>query len=437
MTPAPIAPTPQPPPSPADRLPRTVLWFGVVSLLTDASGELIYPLLPLFLISSLSAPVWVIGLIEGVAESTAALFKLVSGRIADLLVRRKPLVLFGYGLASFVRPLVAVAHSPWTVLAVRFADRVGKGIRSSPRDAMVADVTHPSQRGAAYGYHRAMDNAGAVLGPLAGYLLLSQAHLDLRHIFAWAALPGALAVIALIFGVREAPRHVTAVSPASPPATGHAAVQHYPDAMQHKGRALALYLACVTLFTLGNSSDAFLLVRAAQVLHPGVSLGPAILADRQLLLIWTLHNAVKALLSRRGGALSDRFGRRRLIGAGWLLYAAVYLGFAMADRAWQVWTLFAVYGVYYAMVEGAERALVAELAGEGRRGTAFGWFHALVGIAALPASLLFGLLYRAFGAVAAFSTSAVLAAAACALLAFVHAPARTPPPPGDRSPPRS
>lgn len=421
-----------PSPEPPKRLPRTVVWFGVVSLFTDASGELIYPLLPLFLLGQLAAPVWVIGLIEGVAESTAALFKLVSGRVADLLPRRKPLVLFGYGLASLVRPLVALASSPWHVLAVRFADRVGKGVRSSPRDAILADVTPAGQRGAAYGYHRAMDNAGAVLGPLCGFALLGLG-LELRQVFAWAALPGALAVLALVFGVREAPRPDEAAGggraagagkmPAATQQHDHAATQQDAAAAQQERTPLAPYLACVVLFTLGNSSDGFLLVRAAQILHPGEALGPAALADRHVLLLWTTHNLVKAALSKRGGALSDRLGRRRLIAAGWLLYALVYLGFAVADRPWQLWGLFVVYGLYYALVEGAERALVAELAGPARRGTAFGWFHALTGLCALPASLIFGRLYQGAGALAAFGTSAALALlATAALLLFVRTP---------------
>jgi MFS family permease len=297
---------------------------------------------------------------------------------------------------------------------VRFADRLGKGVRSSPRDAMVADATRASQRGAAYGYHRAMDNAGAILGPLVGFALLRWLHLELRSIFALAAIPGALAVAALVFGVRE----VVA------PARAAAAVQHGDVAMQQRAadsRDLRRYLGVVALFTLGNSADAFLLVRAAQVLHPGAALGAAMLADPEVLLLWTAHNAVKALLSRAGGGLSDRFGRRPLIGAGWLLYALTYLWFAFAHARWEMWILFPLYGVYYALVEGPERALVAELAGEGRRGTAFGWFHGVVGVAALPASLLFGRLYQVHGAVAAFGTSAALAGAAAVGLLFVHA----------------
>ena len=409
-------PSTPPPPAAPGRLPRTVLWFGVVSLLTDAAGELIYPLLPLFLITVVGAKLSFIGVIEGIAEATASLFKLVSGRISDRIRHRKRLVLFGYGLASAARPLVALAHSAGVVLAVRFVDRLGKGVRGSPRDAMVAEATPPGLRGAAYGYHRAMDNAGAVLGPLCGFALLRFGHLPLRTIFALAAIPGALAVLALLVGVVEVPRPT--------PAAPSLAALHNKEAgwQQRAGlpRALLAYLGCVALFTLGNSADAFLLVRAAQVLHPGVALGPALLADAEVLLLWTAHNAVKAALSTYGGRLSDRHGRRRLIGAGWLLYAAVYLGFAFVDGRAGLWALFALYGVYYALCEGPERALVAELAGEGQRGTAFGWFHAVVGLCALPASLGFGLIYSAAGALWAFATSAGLATLATALLFLIR-----------------
>ena len=411
------------------RLPPSVIWFGVVSFCTDAAGELIYPLVPLFLTAVLHSSKTFVGLVEGVAEATAALFKLVSGRLADRLPRKKPLVVFGYTLASVVRPLISLATSRWHVLLVRFGDRVGKGVRSSPRDAMVAEVTPRDQRGAAFGYHRAMDNAGAVLGPLVGFALTVGLGMELRTIFAWAALPGALAVASLVFGVREKPAAITTntalqqptltgpptattattATPATPAATTAAA--------NGDPRALARYLVTLAIFTLGNSSDAFLLVRAAEVLRPaGSAVEGNALANPTLLLLWTVHNAVKALLSRKGGSLSDRYGRRRLIGAGWLIYAATYLAFAFASRPWHMWALFAVYGLYYALSEGAEKALVADLAGEGHRGRAFGWFHATVGSLSLPASALFGFLYNRFGALAAFGVAAALAGVAGILL---------------------
>jgi MFS family permease len=372
------------------RLAPTVIWLGVVSFLTDASSDLIYPLLPRFLSVVLGASAEFVGAVEGVAEATASLFKLFSGRLADAARARKPIAVAGYGLSSTVRPLVALATAPWMVLAIRFLDRVGKGVRGSPRDAMVADVTPSARRGAAYGYHRAMDNAGAVLGPLVGFLLVERLRWPLRTLFGWSALPAALAMVVLVALVREPPRGES----------------KKPDPSRARGLArrggLARYLVVLGLFTLGNSSDAFLLLRASD----------AGFDPPRLLLVWALHNAVKALLNRAFGALSDRIGRRALIVAGWTVYAFAYLGFGWAHAAWQLWPLFAFYGLYYALVEGSERALVADLAPPEARGRAFGWFHALTGGLALPASIGFGFVYHRAGAQVAFSVGAALALAA-------------------------
>jgi MFS family permease len=376
---------------PRRRLPGAVVWLGFVSLLTDASSDLIYPLLPRFLKTVLLASPRFIGAIEGVAEATASLLKLVSGRLADAVEHKKPLTVAGYGISSVARPLVALAGSPGFVLMVRLADRVGKGIRTSPRDAIVAEVTAKDQRGSAYGYHRAMDNAGAVIGPLVGFALIEWLHLGLRSVFAWAALPAGLAMAALVFGVRE-PDQPKSVSPPTGTGTGTS--------------GLVPYLFAVGLFTLGNSSDAFLLLRASE----------AGIGDAHILLVWTLHNGTKALLSQRFGALSDRVGRRWLIGGGWLLYAGCYAGFGLANAKWQIWALFVVYGVYYSLVEGSERALVADLAGPGFRGRAFGWFHAITGLVALPASIGFGWIYTTRGAPTAFLAGAALAGGATLLL---------------------
>ena len=395
-------------------LPQAVRWFGVASLMTDASGDMIYPLIPLFLTSVLGGSVAFVGIIEGVAESTASLLKLISGRISDRLEHRKPLVLFGYGLTSLVRPLVALATAPWMVLLIRFGDRVGKGLRGSPRDAMVADVTPKDQRGRAYGYHQAMDNAGAVLGPLLGFALMVGLHLSLRTIFAWAAVPGLLAVVAIL-AVRETPRRAPARARAS---------QGAPLELAGSG-PLRRYLAVLGLFTLGNASDAFLLLRAAEVLHPGAPVGSAALADPKLLLLWSLHNAVKALLTLRGGALSDHHGRKVVIAAGWAVYALIYLAFGFANSAWQIWLLFALYGLYYSLVDGAEKALVADLTPASKRGAGFGGYNAVLGLLSLPASVLFGVLYKTWSALVAFGAAAALAAAACALL-FVVVPSPAP-----------
>ena len=376
----------------------TVRSLGLVSLLTDVSSEMIYPLLPAFLTGSLGAGPAFLGVVEGLAETLAAFVKLASGRLSDRLRRRKPLVVAGYSLSSLVRPLVALAAAPAHVLIVRLLDRVGKGVRGAPRDALLAEVTAAAERGRAFGFQRAMDHAGAAVGPVlaAGVLLVTD---ELRVVFALAAIPGAFAVLALVRGVREAPRAC-----GSTRVTTARALPLEP--------ALLRYLAVLALFTLGNSSDAFLLLRAQQAGVP-LALVP---------LLWALHHLVKAGTSTWGGALSDRVGRRPTILFGWGLYAFTYAGFAIAHAPLAVVGLFVVYGLFHATTEGAERALVADLAGAASRGRAFGLFHAVTGAVLLPASLLTGLLWQRFGAGIALGTGAVLAGlAALGLLLFVPA----------------
>ena len=376
----------------------TVRSLGLVSLLTDVSSEMIYPLLPAFLTGSLGAGPAFLGVVEGLAETVAAFVKLASGRLSDRFRRRKPLIVAGYSLSSLVRPLVALAAAPAHVLIVRLLDRVGKGVRGAPRDALLAEVTAAAERGRAFGFQRAMDHAGAAVGPVlaAGVLLVTD---ELRVVFALAAIPGAFAVLALVRGVREAPRAC-----GSTRVTTARALPLEP--------ALLRYLAVLALFTLGNSSDAFLLLRAQQAGVP-LALVP---------LLWALHHLVKAGTSTWGGALSDRVGRRPTILFGWGLYALTYAGFAIAHAPLAVVGLFVVYGLFHATTEGAERALVADLAGAASRGRAFGLFHAVTGAVLLPASLLTGLLWQRFGAGIALGTGAVLAGlAALGLLLFVPA----------------
>lgn len=373
-------------------LPRTVKTLGVVSLLTDMSSEMIYPLLPSFLVGPLKAGPAFVGLVEGIAESLASLTRIVAGRISDRLPRRKPLIVAGYSLSSLMRPLVAAATAPWHVLAIRTADRIGKGLRGAPRDALLAEVTPAEDLGRAYGFHRGMDHVGAVAGPLiaSGLLLWRE---DLRLVFALAAVPALASVLVLVFGVREEGRGIPARTGATIP------VAPLPPALRR-------YLFVLAVFTLGNSSDAFLLLRAQQA---GVALP-------MVPLLWAALHAVKSSASTAGGALSDRFGRRPVITAGWILYAIVYAGLALATRAWQVWALFAVYGLFTALTEGPERALVAELAPAAGRGGAFGAYYAVTGVMLLPASLLMGILWQSLGAATALGTGAGLALAAALLL---------------------
>ena len=374
------------------RLPRAVVALGMVSLLNDASSEMIYPLLPLFL-AQLGASVAFIGLLEGIAETTASLLKLGSGWLADRRGGHKGLTALGYGLAAFTRPLLALTTAPWQVLCLRFADRVGKGLRTAPRDALIAHAAEPTSRGLAFGFHRGMDHLGAMVGPLlaAGILLLAPG--DYRLVFWLAAVPALLSLLVLAYGLRsvsEPPR-----MPASEPLR-----LHLPQG------SFRWLLLCVLVFTLGNSSDAFLLLRAEQA---GVN--PAFVP-----LLWAGLHLLKSLLAVPGGALSDRWGRRQVLMLGWLIYALVYIGFGFARAAWQIAALFGLYALYFALTEGTERALVAELVPPEQRGQAFGVFHFVVGMGMLPASLLFGAVWQIWGAAAAFLMGASLALMATLML---------------------
>jgi MFS family permease len=367
---------------------RNVLALGVVSFLTDVSSEMIYPLLPVFLTSVLGANASFIGAIEGAAETTAALLKLASGWWSDRVRRRKPLVLAGYALASAMRPLVAIATSATQVLGIRVADRVGKGLRNAPRDALIAESVDPSIRGRAFGFHRAADHAGGVVGPLIAFAVLTWHLAALRTVFWLAAIPGVLAVVVVAVAVRDIPRSSAGATTAASP-----------DLRQPLGSRFWRVLAVIFVFTLGNSTDAFLLLRANQ-LGVAVALAP---------ILWAALHVVKSASSTPGGALSDRIGRRPTLIVGWLLYAAVYFGFALASTRWQAWALFGVYGIYFGLTEGAERALVADLVVPERRGTAFGWYNLAIGLGALPASLLFGWVWDRAGAARAFEMGASFA----------------------------
>ena len=381
-----------------------VLWLSVVSFLNDAASEMIYPLLPLFLTGTMGATAAFVGVVEGAAESLSSMLKLAGGWAADRLGRRHALVAWGYGIAALGRPLIAVASVAWHVLAVRLADRVGKGLRSAPRDAILAESVPEARRGEAFGIHRAADHAGAVAGPLlaTGVLLLYPG--DLRLVFALALIPGLLTVAVAVWKVRD-PR------PTAPPKP----VQPAPELrLSGLGPRFPRLLGVLALFALGNASDAFLLLRAKQL---GV-------ATALIPLLWGALHVSKSFWSVVGGRLSDRMGARGAITAGWAVYALVYAGFAMATAAWHAWALFLVYGLFYGLTEAPEKVLVAGLAPEGLRGRAFGAYYFTVGIVALPASPLFGALWDVFGAGTAFYAGAGLAAAAALLLPVALADAR-------------
>jgi MFS family permease len=395
------------------RLPRNVFSISLVSLLNDASSEIIYPLLPLFLALTLGASRAQIGLIEGAAESLSGFLKLFSGYFSDRRGRRKGMVVFGYGLASLVRPLVGLATHWPQVFAIRMADRFGKGVRSAPRDAMIADAAAPAERGLAFGFHRAMDHAGAVVGPLIAYAVLSLIASDraaptaenYKTLFLLSAVPALFAVLVAVFAVRE---------------TGHAVR----EGARGETPRLTLsgfdanfkrFLLILALFTLSNSSDAFLLLRAQQA---GVGAG-------LIPLLWAALHVSKVVSSVLGGDLSDRLGRKTMIVSGWALYAAVYLAFAFVSTPGAAWALFLVYGVHFGLTEGTEKALVADLVGPEQRGTAYGLYNLAFSITVLPASLLMGALWDWRGPATAFAASACLGATAALLLALtVHPAAR-------------
>jgi MFS family permease len=396
-------------------LPRSVWLLGWVSLATDAATEAIYPLLPFFLTNVLGAGAVSLGVIEGGAEAVNSALKIASGRLADRSRAKRPIVLAGYALSSAVRPLIAVAQT-WThVLAIRIADRVGKGVRGAPRDAMLASFASDGTHGRIYGFHRAMDHAGAVVGPLAATAFLFFYPGAYRTLFALTIVPGAIAV-ALLFLVKEDRVGSTVgsgshgLSAVEGSRTSGADVRPKADATSDGlPRAFKQFMLVLTLFTLGNSTDAFLLLKLTDAAG-GVQYVP---------LMWSALHVVKAAVSVYGGAWSDRIGRRAVIAIGWIIYAAVYAGFAISTSLIALLPLFLAYGLYFGFAEGTEKALVADLAPVSRRGFAFGIYNAVLGLGQLAASVLFGLLWTAFSPAIAFAAGAALALIATALLFVV------------------
>jgi MFS family permease len=389
-----------------------VFFLGLVSFLTDVSSEMIFTLLPLFLANILGVAAVIIGFIEGVAESTASLLKILSGWLSDRLGQRKSLAFIGYGLSTLAKPFMFITTTWGLVLGVRFADRLGKGIRSAPRDALIADSVSAGQRGKAFGLHRAMDTSGAVLGIVAAAAVvfsLQKGALELTlHTYQWLVLigvvPAALALF-MFFFIRESrkgssPRSQSECLPENPQGTKAGFDNRF-----------KLFLGMMFLFTLGNSSDAFLILRAQ-------NLGNSVI---YILLMLIVFNVVYSAVSILAGILSDKLGRRRIIILGWLVYALTYLGFAVAATLWQIWLLFAFYGVYYGLAEGVARAFVADLVPQYRCGTAYGLFHGIVGITLLPASIIAGWLWQAISPAAPFYFGAGLAfLAMVGLLALVR-----------------
>jgi len=430
------------------RIPRAVIMLGIVSLFTDAASEMIYPLVPVY-IAALGSGAILLGVIEGVAETTASMLKLISGILSDKLGKRKVLVLIGYSISSFMRPLTGIVSSAWQIILIRMFDRVGKGIRTAPRDALIAASVHESIRGKSYGFHRAMDNSGAVLGPvLAIFTLLilfigfgmKDSLLALRWTFLLAIIPGILAILTIVLFVKE-----SAVK------SGNGKL--FTFSLKNFDRNFKNYLLIMILFTLGNSSDAFLLFRVQEAIHKSgavVDIVSRITPLHNMVanfgnegaqanvinilfmpLIWAFFHVIKVVFSTPMGSLSDRIGRKIVINIGWAIYAFVYISFALLVfippdlQIIATFILFAIYALFYAFTEGTEKAFVADLVSDENRGTAFGLFNFSIGLGALPASLIFGFLYSyfdkiipGFGGTVAFGFGGTIAIISMVLLAI-------------------
>jgi MFS family permease len=394
------------PPDPAEQpsIPRPVWFLGWTSLFTDAATEVIYPLLPVYLSRVLGSSAVSLGIIEGVAEGINSLLRVISGYWSDRRARRRPIVIAGYALSSISRPLIALTTSWPQVLLIRALDRTGKGIRGAPRDALLARFATPSTRGRIFGFHEAMDHVGAIVGPLIATVILFFAPDGYRLLFALTAIPGAIAVTLLFFVDEDA-------AAGDPADRTRQTIDHQRPTTNHQplpGRLIAL-MGVLLVFSLGNSADAFLLLRLSDALG-GAQYVP---------LMWAAIHVVKASLSTWGGTLSDRVGRKQMIVSGWVVYALVYLGFAVSTSAMAFIAWFLFYGVYFAFAEGPAKALVTDLTPPDRRGAAFGLYNATIGTGALIASILFGYLYEHFSSSTAFTTGAVLAGVAAVMLVFV------------------
>ena len=405
-------------------LPRNVIVLGIVSFLTDASSEMIMWTVPFYIALLGGGAVWV-GIVEGLRESLSSLLKLASGWFSDRVGRRKALVAVGYGISTVAKPILALAAAPWHVLGLLGIERVGKGVRTAPRDALIAGAVSEENRGKAFSFHRMMDHGGAVLGLLVGTVLVAylferfQAAGDrqpidvFRFMYLVAAIPAALAVVVVVASVRER--------------AGEGKKGVALDLKAGYDRRFWVFLAALLVFALGNSSDMFLLVRAADILGYNVVLSEAERAGMaadwsfpwQLPLMFLVLSLAKMIFSLPGGVVADRIGRAKALAIGWAIYAAVYVLFGFATDAWQAWTLFVAYGLFYGFTEGVEKAVVADLVRPEVRGAAYGLYAFADGIAKLPASLLLGFLYQYFGPAVAFGVGGACAGLACLMLVVV------------------
>ena len=384
-----------------------VFFMGLTSFFTDISSELIFTLVPLFLSDVLGATSTIVGLVGGLSDSADSIFRIFSGWFSDKIGKRKVLATMGYSISTVAKPFMLLANTWGAVIGVRVGDRIGKGVRSSSRDALIADSVDEKERGRSFGLHRAMDTAGAVVGLIIAAIIVYMIPGDKFHMtreaYHWmvvvAIIPAVLAVLVILTLVRERKK----VASAAQASTGK------PVGLTPFSNQFKLFLVIIGLFTLGNSSDFFLILEAQRVKTPLL----------QVVLMLVLFNLTYALLSTPMGVLSDKIGRKRVITAGWLIYGLVYIGFALSGIIWQIWALFAVYGVYYAICDGAAKAFVADLVPANRRGTAYGIYNGVVGLVALPASLIAGVLWGNIAPAAAFYFGAGLALLAMVGLLFI------------------
>lgn len=370
---------------------RNIFFLSLVSLFNDASSDMIYPLIPLFLSSVLGASFTTIGVIEGIAESTASTLRVLSGWLSDRWGKRKIFAIVGYSFSTFVKPVLAIATHPWHVLAVRFLDRVGKATRSAPRDALIADSIDEHERGKSFGFHKMFDTIGAAIGPIFAFFLLRYFQGNFRPVFFFSFVAGAIAVVTLIFFTKDvtAPKEMQ----------GKKERPIFVDMKVLLHKPFLMFLIASTIFSFGNSSDAFLLLRAQDV---GI-------ATALIPIVYFLFNSVFAVLSYPLGILSDKLDRRVLIIAGYLIFVIVYLGMATAHTPWHAWALLALYGAYYAFTEGIQKALIADLVPIHLRATAYGTFNTLTGFSLLPASIIAGVLWQRYGSSAPFLYGSTMA----------------------------
>jgi MFS family permease len=401
---------------------KNIYLLGAVSFFNDFASEMIYPLIPVFINSVLGLGAAFIGIIEGIAETTNSLIKLFSGYFSDKFNKRKAFVIAGYTISNLLRPLIGIVSSWGGLLFLRFSDRVGKGIRTAPRDALIGDCAPAQRRGFAFGFHRSMDHLGAVAGSLVASLILYVFLLDIRKVFLLSIIPGIIAILIIIFGVKEVTRKINGQKKGlDTNATKGGNSDTIKDGKIEKksilnfrefktlGGKFSYFLSILVIFALGNSTDAFLLLRASDL-----GIKTAVIP-----LIWAVHHISKAIFSTLGGHISDKLGRKTMIICGWVVYFLTYFGFAFADVPYMIWVLFVFYGLFFGFTEGVEKAFVCDMVPKDNLGTAYGFYNLAIGLSALPASLIFGFVWKVFSFKAAFIMGACIAAVALIMLLFL------------------